>query len=30
MKDYILGLLDRLSDKQIEYVYHLLKRLFEA
>lgn len=29
MKDYILILLDRLSDKQIEYVYHLLKRLFE-
>ena len=26
----ILSLLDRLSDKQIEYVYHLLKRLFEA
>lgn len=29
MKDYILNILDRLSDKQIEYVYHLLKRLFE-
>ena len=29
MKDYILSILDRLSDKQIEYVYHLLKRLFE-
>ena len=30
MKDYILRLLDQLSDKQIEYVYHLLKRLFES
>lgn len=30
MKDCTLSLLDRLSDKQIEYVYHLLKRLFEA
>lgn len=29
MKDYILSLLDRISDKQIEFVYHLLKRLFE-
>lgn len=30
MKDHILSLLDQLSDKQIEYVYYLLKRLFES
>ena len=30
MKDHILKLLDQLSDKQIEYVYYLLKRLFES
>ena len=30
MKDHILRLQDQLSDKKIEYVYHLLKRLFEA
>ena len=28
MKDHLLRLLDQLSDKQIEYVYYLLKKLF--
>ena len=30
MKDCMLKLLDQLADKQVEYVSHLLKRLFES